>query len=223
MLLDHIGMVFGQQMAQSTAGYILYLIFRFLGRLTAPLMCYFLVEGFTHTRSKKRYAIRLAIFAVISQIPYALAHKHSLLNPDFNMIFVLLISFAMLCTWESQLNKFLKALFLLLLLCLSVFCDWGIFAPLMVMFFYIFANRRRVLFISYSCLSIITVIASCFFLSAKGYVWYAELWQLGLFLFIPVYFLYNDQPGSRAAFHKWFFYIFYPLHLLALWLIFYFM
>ena len=217
MLLDHIGMIFGQVMAETTVGYVFYLLFRFLGRLTAPLMCYFLVEGFVHTHSKTNYAIRLAVFAVISQVPYALAHNHSLLTPDFNMIFVLLISFGMLCVWDSQLNKIKKALCLLLLFCLSVFCDWGIFAPLMVMIFYIFAERRRIIIISYSCLSLLTTLASCFVLSAKGFAWYAELWQIGLFLFIPVYFLYNGEPGSRHPFHKWFFYVFYPAHLLVLW------
>ena len=39
---------------------------------------------------------------------------------------------------------------------------------------------------------------------------------LGLLLFLPFLFLYNGERGSRNPFHKWFFYLFYPLHLLAL-------
>ncbi len=40
-------------------------------------MCYFLVEGFQYTHSKKNYAIRLAIFALVSEIPYCLAFTNN--------------------------------------------------------------------------------------------------------------------------------------------------
>ena len=108
MLLDHIGMLFGGFFMQSSWGPALYFVLRFLGRLTAPIMCFFLTEGYIFTHSKKGYALRLAIFAVISQVPYALAHKHSLLTPDFNMLFVLLISFAILCLLDSGLKAYFK-------------------------------------------------------------------------------------------------------------------
>ena len=126
MLLDHRGMVFGEFFNSFAAGPILLFILRFLGRLTAPIMCFFLVEGFLHTRSKKRYALRLAIFAVISQVPYALAHKHSILSTDFNMLFTLLISFLVLCVIESECNAVLHWLGCSLLIISSVFGDWGI-------------------------------------------------------------------------------------------------
>ena len=219
MLLDHIGMVFGQYFMDSVAGAIVYNCFRVLGRLTAPIMCFFLSQGFLYTRSRKKYAIRLAVFAVISQVPYALAHHHSLLEPDFNMLFVLLICFGMLCVWESKLAAFPKTLVLLVLICLSAFCDWGLFAPLLVLFFHVFRENRRKIIISYSILVVVVVAVSCVFLVSKGLMWYRELWQLGLFLFIPVLFLYNGQPGLQNAFNKWFFYIFYPAHLLILWAI----
>lgn len=212
MLLDHIGMVFSGYFFQSTPATIIYTIFRFLGRLTAPIMCYFLAQGFIHTHSKKQYALRLAIFALISQVPYALAHKHSILSLDFNMLFVLFISFIMLCIWETRLAPFPKFLLLLLLLAASAFCDWGLVGPLFVLFFYLFRENRRNMIISY-CILILVV-------CLMGIIFYREYWHLGLFLFIPVLFLYNGEPGSRAAFHKWFFYLFYPVHLLVLWLIF---
>ena len=217
MLLDHIGMIFSSQLTATVWGSVLYTVFRVLGRLTAPIMCFFLVQGFIYTHSKKQYAIRLAIFALLSQIPYALARKHSLLTPDFNMIFVLLISFAILCIWESRLESVPKIMLLVILTCLSLFCDWGLFAPLMVLFFYVFRADRKNQIMTYCLLAILVNIMSCLILPMNGFAWYTELWQLGLFLFIPLLFIYNGQPGSRAAFHKWFFYIFYPAHLLLLW------
>lgn len=217
MLLDHIGMIFSSQLTATVWGSVLYTVFRVLGRLTAPIMCFFLVQGFIYTHSKKQYAIRLAIFALLSQIPYALARKHSLLTPDFNMIFVLLISFAILCIWESRLENVPKIVLLVILTCLSLFCDWGLFAPLMVLFFYVFRADHKNQIMTYCLLAILVNIMSCLILPMNGFAWYTELWQLGLFLFIPLLFIYNGQPGSRAAFHKWFFYIFYPAHLLLLW------
>ena len=43
--------------------------------------------------------------------------------------------------------------------------------------------------------------------------------HLGLFAVIPLLLLYNGKRGAKHAFHKWFFYAFYPLHMLALILI----
>lgn len=41
-----------------------------VGRITAPVMCYLLVEGYIHTHDIKRYTMRLGIFAVISALSF---------------------------------------------------------------------------------------------------------------------------------------------------------
>ena len=67
MLLNHIAIIFMQQ------GELLTEIFINIGYLTAITMCYFLVEGYIYTHSKKRYALRLGLFSLISELPYCLA------------------------------------------------------------------------------------------------------------------------------------------------------
>ena len=67
MLLNHISTIFMQ------SGDLLAEIFLDLGYFTAITMCYFLVEGFEYTHSKEKYAMRLFVFALLSQIPYSLA------------------------------------------------------------------------------------------------------------------------------------------------------
>lgn len=69
MLIDHISMFFIP--ITNPLGDIM----RVIGRLTGPLMCYFLSEGFYYTSNKFKYGSRLFIFALISQFPYVFAHK----------------------------------------------------------------------------------------------------------------------------------------------------
>ncbi len=219
MLLDHIAWILSQNFYDSPREYALCFVFRTLGRLTAPIMSWFLVQGYIHTSSKKRYAGRLLIFALVSQIPFALVRSGKLWTSELNVIFTLLLSFLMLCIIDSELDKTPKVLLVILLFALSAFGDWAIFMPFMVLFFYLFRDRRRALIIFYCILSLLVVLADIAILCYRGYHWYWELWQVGMFLFIPLLLLYNGEPGSRHPFHKWIFYAFYPGHLLVLWAI----
>ena len=67
MLLNHVANIFLQP------GTFACEALKDIGYFTAPVMCWFLVEGYRYTRSVKKYAGRLLIFAVISQLPYYLA------------------------------------------------------------------------------------------------------------------------------------------------------
>jgi len=76
-------------------GYTLYpnlVILRIIGRVAFPIYCFLLVEGFRYTSSRKRYFIRLLVFALISEIPFDLAFN----NPSQNVFFTLAIGCLML-------------------------------------------------------------------------------------------------------------------------------
>lgn len=180
-------------------------------------MCWFLVQGFIHTSSRKNYAIRLLIFTFVAQIPYMLLRSDVKLFAGLSVIYTLLVSFLMLCVLESKLEVFPKWVIIIALIALSMAGDWAIFAPVMVLFFYLLRDDRRRLILFYSLASAMMVLTDISILIIRNYIWYQELWQMGMFLFIPLLLLYNGEPGSRHPFHKWFFYAFYPLHLLALW------
>ena len=217
MLLDHIAHVFSKVFQNYSWGYALCFVFRFFGRITAPVMCWFLVQGFVHTSSRKNYAIRLLIFTLVAQIPYSLVRTDASLMASLSVIYTLLVSFLMLCVLDSKLEALPKWIMVIVLMVLSIFGDWAIFAPLMVLFFYFFRDNRKRLILFYSLAAAMVVLTDITILLLKHYYWYNELWQLGMFLFIPLLLLYNGEPGSRHPFHKWFFYVFYPAHLLVLW------
>ena len=219
MLLDHIAWILSQTYYDQPWNHALTFVFRSIGRLTAPIMSWFLVQGYIHTSSKKRYALRLLIFALVSQIPFSLVRSGKLWSSELNVIYTLLLSFLILCIIDSELDRFPKILLVILLFALSAFGDWAIFMPFMVLIFYLLRDRRRALIIFYSILSLLVVLADIVILCIRGYYWHWELWQAGMFLFIPLLLLYNGQPGSRHPFHKWIFYAFYPAHLLILWFI----
>ena len=217
MLLDHIAYLFQNNLRNYSWGMPLIFLFRSLGRITAPLMSWFLVQGFIHTTSKRRYALRLLIFSIISQVPYYLIHSSSTAMTQLNVIYTLFLSFLMLCLLESPLETVPKWTLIFLLLAFSIFGDWAFFLPIMVLSFYLLRDKKKNLLIFYSIISTLVLVSDITILCLKGYHWYLELWQAGMFLFIPLYLFYNGQSGSKAGFHKWFFYIFYPAHLLLLW------
>ena len=261
MIVDHIGVFLlgtyapgaeaaaGGSAAALTA---LYVVCRVVGRLTAPVMCFFLAEGFLKTSSHRKYVLRLAAFAVISQAPYALAHHGAeilgtgnaaavlllfFLLPDFNMIAALLLSFLALLAYDRLRFSPLRWVLIIILILASIPCDWGVFCPLFVLCFHIFRANRQKQLRSFSIIAAILILLNIGFLASNGRPWYAELWQLGMFAFIPVIGLYDGtlgapqdapaergvpaaQTGARSAFtRKWAFYIIYPAHLLVFFLI----
>ncbi len=219
MLMDHIAHVFSGVFQNYSWGFALTFIFRFFGRITAPVMCWFLVQGFEHTSSRKKYALRLFIFTIVAQVPYMLVRKDVTVFAGLSVIYTLLVSFLMLCVLESQLETFPKWVIIITLIALSMLGDWAIFGPVMVLFFYLFREDRKRLLLFYCLAAASLVVTDIVILYIRHYYWWQELWQLGMFLFIPLLLLYNGERGSAHPFHKWFFYVFYPLHLLVLFII----
>lgn len=219
MLIDHIGAgVLGRYLILSwsqagNSGDILvdlsdslqlaYMIMRWIGRLAFPIFCFLLVEGFEHTGNVRKYVLRLACFCLISEIPFDLLFSGTVLEFGYqNVFFTLLIG--MLVMWgyryveEKAANSLIRVLGYLILLgggmALAEFLrtDYGATGVLCIMVLYIFRKNRT--------FQIIT-----------GFV--AFMWEVPASLaFLPIG-LYNGTRGWKM---KYFFYIFYPAHLLIL-------
>ncbi len=211
MLIDHIAWKFVP--TYSVLGQAMH----FVGRLTGPIMAYMVYEGYIHTRNVKKYALRLGIFALVSWIPYSLFETGSWPVPQFGVIYTLFLGLIAVWMWDkANFPKGLKVFFVVLLCIISIFGDWPVFDVLWPFFLFIYRDDPKEQWRSFIII-IIIMVSITNFLYLTTDTPFIQFFQFGAFL-VPVVlkFLYNGESGSRNAFHKWFFYIFYPLHLLVL-------
>lgn len=180
----------------------LYVVMRLIGRLAFPIFAFLIVEGFLHTRNRWKYGRNLLLFAVLSEIPWNLVSSDRLFYSGQNVFFTLFFGYLGLCALEKfQSDSRCKALSLLGLLLLSIVfrADYGCAGFGFILMLYLLRNDRLTM-----------AVTGCCFLTAR--------WIAGL-AFIPIC-MYNGRRGFiQGAFGKYLFYLFYPLHLLALYLL----
>ncbi len=225
MLIDHIAWCFVD--TYSVPGQIMHTI----GRITAPIMCYFIACGYHYTRNVKKYLLRLGIFAVISYIPFVYMETGALpfgvgeggiwFNPMQSVIYTLFLGLcALIAVHSENTSKPIRWLTVGILCVLSVFGDWPFFAVIWILLFDKFRGDFRKQAIAFAVSSVL--LNFLVFIVIMGITVKESLFQLGVLLaLIPLYF-YNEEKGRRGGFSKWFFYVFYPLHMLILGIIKYF-
>ena len=215
MLLNHIANMF------MTSGTVLYEVLEDIGYFTAPVMCFFLVEGFDYTSSRTKYGQRLIVFAVISQIPYRLAFQSDMLN----MFYTLLCCFLILVSLELVVTPVYKAFVCVLLIIATAAGTWSFAAPICTMLLYYSKNSRVKTALSFGATYAVFVpfnihkymydVPGNWTLYAVKHGLLSGVGILAAALVILVF--YNGQRAKHAQnFSKWFFYIFYPAHLLVL-------
>ena len=203
MLLDHVGAVL-------TASYLPWLTLRLIGRVAFPIFCFLLVEGFVHTNNLKRYGLRLAAFALLSELPFDLAFHHAPFYPNAqNVFFTLLIGLftIALIRYEETACKTRPFAFFCIAATLAagmalahlLRTDYGAYGVLVIFLFYWQRGHRQL-----ACIS--ACVCLCFL---------SDL-EITAFAAIPLIGLYN---GRRGLHFKYFFYACYPVHLLLLWLL----
>lgn len=219
MLIDHIAWCFVD--TNSILGIIMHLI----GRMTAPIMTYFIVEGYHYTRNVNKYLARLAIFAAVSWIPFLFMEYGTFLpftfvdgnlyfNPAQGVIYTFFLTLLALKTVHSQsLPKPAKVVLVIGLCMLSSIGDWFFFPIVWALLLDKYRGNFKKQAAAFAISSVVLMTLMIVFLTdGFGNNWF----QYGVLLaLIPLYF-YNGEKGRGGRFNKWFFYIFYPAHLLIL-------
>ena len=206
------------------------LLMHIVGRITCPIMCYFIAEGYHYTKNVNKYTARLFLFAIISHFPYILASNdfvdwHSfipfyygnLLNQT-SVMWPLAWGLVMLRVENSQkIKQGIKPLLVLLICLVSFPSDWSCIASLCILAFG--TNRgnykKQMLWMVFYVAIYSTVY---FFALDRVY----GLIQMAVVLAVPVLMLYNGQRGNNPVINKvmkWVFYLYYPLHLAIIGLI----
>ena len=190
--------------------------------LFAPVVFFFFItEGFKYTRSKKKYALRLLIFAVITQVSYCLVNNGTIVTKEFfldlNVIFTLFFGLVSLIVWESgwKLPARIITVILIDVLTCVLGCEWMIFGVLIILGLHIFRDNSKIrfiwFFVSVFCLNFIM----------NGLLLSMIFW-IGLLFQLLAYFLmvkcYNGKRGKHPNIAKWFFYIFYPMHFVIIYI-----
>ena len=209
------------------------IILHIFGRLAFPIFAFFIAEGYHYTHDRKKYAIRLLIFALISHVPYMMAsltfQKYGWLSlipfatgegigrflNQGSVLFSYFIGLLLLMVNDSnKLKQWQKVVLIFLLCALSFPCDWSCIGSLVVLS--IGSNRGKPLK---------QIIWSIFWVSCYAIVYIFTLdmvygfIQFGTVLTIPLLALYNGQKSKYPVINKilrYFLYIYYPLHLLVL-------
>lgn len=204
MLTDHVGSAFFPESAS----------FRWIGRLAFPIFCYCMTVGLLYTRDIKKYLKRLAIFALVSQPFYILAtHPYDWQTEWSNLNIYFTLFFSLLAMAGIRQRRWW--LFFLAFLVLSIWnFDYSTTGVFLMLIFYLCRNHPAWGAILY-CLSYIPALWSGDPLDPRSLTvgGLCINWTIFSLFSAPLIF---PRTHSGLRLNKYFFYIFYPAHLLLI-------
>ena len=239
MTIDHFIYTIGQSglmdifhMSMKTS-YVIIKIMGIIGRMAFPLFAFMIAEGCRKTGNIKKYVGRLTIFALISEPFFCFAnhYKQSVTFRDFlinlselhfeNIFFTLAVSVLAICIYQivkEELQEKAKYLFFPIMLAAAFLAqyldmDYGLFGVILIMALFVCKSRK-------ASVTVILIWSICVYgiggLIGSGFNWPQIQNVLGLtagaaFSCLPIWH-YNGKRGRKS---KWFFYIYYPAHLLV--------
>ena len=233
MIIDHVTafllLEFLPEISGSLYQFPIYAIGRHIGRIAFPIFCFQISEGAAFTRDRKKYALRLLLFAVLSQIPFSLANGNPWWSLEkVNVLFSLLAGLGMIVLYDRMKESGRPLLSLLGMLALCAFCiaantDYEMTGPLTILTFYALRGRKweqllagaAAFAVGYAAL-VLSTFWGCSLQYGLELVQYnyfrVEICNLVGFALLA---LYSGQKGKSGRFGR-LFYLVYPLHLLLI-------
>lgn len=192
------------------------MIMAIIGRIAFPLFAYCVVVGCLYTHDMKKYLLRLAIFGVVSQPFYVLAF-HPTKDAFFQEILSLNILFTLIAgimAINALMNIKRNWWMLIVAIAMEIFLglDYGFYGILLMVIFYICRNKTW-----------LSALLVSFWMILHGYSGnFIEIGSIGLglqiFSMLALPFIYF-HTNTKLKVNKYVFYIFYPLHLLIIFIV----
>ena len=215
MTLDHMADLFYPNMPNSIVSNILHII----GRLTAPIMFFFICEGFYYTKNLGKYIKRLFLFAIISHFAYCFAFGINYIpfstGDIFNQTSIMwTLAWSVVALYvvygDTKLKEWMKWVLVILINIVTFSADWSSIAVMIIIFMYKDRGNLKKQMKSLMLWTSIYALVSFIFVN-KNY----GIIQLFVILVYPLLKMYNGERGN-IKWMKWFFYLYYPLHLIII-------
>lgn len=211
MTLDHLTWTIAP--GYSRAWWVI--LFHVIGRLTAPIMWFFIAEGYHYTHNLKKYAGRLFLLAIVSHFAYNFCFGIPFIpfqTGVFNqtgVVWSLAWGLVLLHIMQSDKWKDWQKIIAALIICVITFpSDWSCIATMAILYIGVNRGNFKKQMISMMVWTFIYAVVYFIFIDKV----YAVI-QLGTVLTIPLLRLYNGKRGTWKGVGK-LFYIYYPAHLI---------
>lgn len=215
MTIDHIADLLYPGMPNN----IISNIFHIIGRITTPIMFFFICEGFYYTKNLKQYLLRLFTFSIISHFAYCFAFGINFIPFSTGNIFnqtsiMWTLSWSVVALYivygNNKLKEWYKYFLIIILNIITFPSDWSSIGLMIILSMYNHRNNlnkqmKSMLFWT----SIYALVSFIFVNKVYGII------QPFVILAYPLLKYYNGSK-SKVKWFKWFFYIYYPLHLIII-------
>lgn len=200
----------------------------YLGRLAFPIFAFQIAEGYLYTHDYSKYWKRIALFAILSEIPFDLMMFGTVFYPFHqNVMITLLLGLvsihAINQVQTKQVSLWLGCLELvgLFLLGYITFPDYGLLGVLNVVIFYLLRNFPGAKLAQLAAMIAIHAFGfqgQCFIIQLLGHTLEIPIQSLAIFSLIPIW-LYNGEKGCKNKYLQYISYVFYPIHMILLYLL----
>ncbi len=201
MTADHVGLLLLPQ----------YRFLRHIGRLAMPIFFYMIAEGCRYTKNKLRYLLTISAVAAVCQAVYFITEKSLsqciLVTFTLSVILIYALDFALSKRNVPSLALLALTFSALLFICVLLpkilhgfHVDYGFFGVMLPATVYLGKSKEEKLFLAACCL--------------VGAAISMGLMQWLSLLSLPILYFYNGARGRLKL--KYLFYIYYPLHLVAI-------
>lgn len=204
MLLDHIG-----------AAFLPWMWLRIIGRLSFPIYCFLLAEGISHTRNPWKYGIRLFVGMLLAEIPFDLLFSGRLDWRSQSVMVTLLLGFLM-AIWARKSGNILLPFGLCFFAAELLNSDYGGMGVALVALFVVSDGKPHQFIIRLAGMVILMLLMGSVEVTV-GIV-SVPIQMFAVLALIPIRF-YSGRKVTNQPWIQWGFYLFYPVHLMVLWIV----